>query len=89
MLVGGPASPAVTPSGVQRNLGHRVEAMAPIENPDLQFRIDEIFEMLMSDDPASWELGPDWKWTKVAKRQGLSTHVELQDLAEARAQARF
>ena len=74
---------------MQRNLDHRVEAMAPIEDPDLQFRIDEIFEVLMADDTLSWELGPDGKWTKVATGQGLSTHVELQVLAEARAQARF
>ena len=74
---------------MQRNLDHRVEAMAPIEDPDLRFRIDEIFEVLMADDILSWELGPDGQWTKVEEKRGLSTHVELQKLAEARAQARF
>ena len=72
-----------------RNLDNRVEAMAPIEDPDLQFRIDEIFEVLMTDDTLAWELGADGEWTRVTDRQGLTTHLELQDLAEARSQARF
>ncbi len=72
-----------------RNLDNRVEAMVPIEDPDLQFRIDEVFEVLMADDTLAWELEADGKWTKVKERQGLTTHLELQYLAEARSQARF
>ena len=72
-----------------RNLDNRVEAMAPIEDPDLQFRIDEVFEVLMTDDTLAWELGADGEWTRVKDRQGLTTHLELQYLAEARSQARF
>lgn len=74
---------------MRRNLDHRVEAMVPVEDPDLRFRIDEIFEVLLTDDTLAWELGPDGKWTKVKERHGLSAHVELQNLAEARARARF
>ena len=72
-----------------RNLDSRVEAMAPIEDPDLQFRIDEVFEVLMADDTLAWEMGSDGKWTKVKERHGVTTHLELQYLAEARSQARF
>lgn len=72
-----------------RNLDSRVEVMVPVEDPDLRFRIDEIFEVLLADDNLSWELGPDAEWRRVGRAQGLSAHTELQVLAEARAQARF
>ena len=72
-----------------RNLDSRVEVMVPLEDPDLRFRIDEMFEVLMADDTLAWELGPDAKWKKVRTVQGRCAHSELQVLAEARAQARF
>ena len=42
-----------------RNLDRRVEALAPVEDPDLQFRLDEILDVLVADDVLAWELGPD------------------------------
>ena len=72
-----------------RNLDSRVEVMVPVEDPDLRFRIDEMFEVLLADDNLAWELGSDAKWKRIGKPQGLSAHTELQVLAEARAQARF
>ena len=72
-----------------RNLDSRVEVMAPVEDPDLRFRIDEIFEVLMADDTLAWQLGADGKWVKVKPEQGRTAHLELQVLAEARAQARL
>ena len=72
-----------------RNLDTRVEAMAPIEDPDLRFRIDEIFEVLMADDTLAWELGADGKWVKVKDQRGRTAHLELQHLAEARSKIRF
>lgn len=72
-----------------RNLDSRVEVMVPVEDADLRFRIDEMFEVLMADDSLSWELGPDGKWEKVRGSRGRSAHSELQVLAEARAQVRF
>ena len=47
-----------------RNLDTRVEAMAPIEDPDLRFRIDEIFEVLMADDTLAW----NWERTGSGSR---------------------
>ena len=63
--------------------------MAPIEDPDLRFRIDEIFEVLMADDTLAWELGADGKWVKVKDQRGRTAHLELQHLAEARSKTRF
>lgn len=68
-----------------RNLDHRVEALAPVEDPDLQFRLDELTEVLMADDVLAWELGPDGHWNKVERAMGVDTHVTLRGLAAARA----
>ncbi|MCQ3802959.1 MAG: polyphosphate kinase 1 [bacterium] len=72
-----------------RNLDSRVEVMVPVEDPDLRFRIDEMFEVLLADDTLAWILGPDAKWTKVEGSRGRVAHLELQTLAEARAYARL
>ncbi len=71
-----------------RNLDRRVEALAPVEDPDLQFRVDEVLEVLLADDVLAWELGPDGSWRKVDSSIGVNTHLTLRALAEARAGAR-
>ena len=70
-----------------RNLDRRVEALAPVSDPDLQFRIDEIFDVLFADDVLAWELGPDREWRQVDGDNDVDSHVELQQLALARASA--
>ncbi|MGH8915466.1 MAG: polyphosphate kinase 1 [Acidimicrobiia bacterium] len=70
-----------------RNLDRRVEALAPITDPDLQFRLDEILDVLLADDNLAWELGPDGTWARVPSSTGVDAHVALQDLARARATA--
>jgi polyphosphate kinase len=70
-----------------RNLDHRVEALTPIEDPGLQFRLDEIFEVLMADDDLSWELTSDGTWHRVALEGGVNAHDTLQGLAVARSRA--
>ena len=71
-----------------RNLDRRVEVLAPVDDPDLQFRIDEMIDVLLADDVLAWELGPDGRWTKVPTELGIDTHLTLRSLAEARAKAR-
>ena len=70
-----------------RNLDRRVEALAPVTDPDLQFRMDEILDVVFSDDNLAWELRPDRTWTRVSPRSGVDAHVALQELALARAVA--
>ncbi len=70
-----------------RNLDRRVEALAPVEDPDLQFRLDEIIEVLMSDDELAWELSADGSWRRVAGKQGVNAQETLEGLAQARARA--
>ena len=68
-----------------RNLDRRVEALAPVEDPDLQFRLDEILEVLLADDVLAWELGSDGTWRRVECRLGVESHLTLRSLAEARS----
>jgi polyphosphate kinase len=70
-----------------RNLDRRVEALAPINDPDLQFRIDEVLDVLLADDNLAWSLGPDGRWERVPTSAGVDAHVALQELARARASA--
>jgi polyphosphate kinase len=70
-----------------RNLDRRVEALAPIIDPDLQFRIDEILDVLLADDVLAWELDSAGNWNRVATIAGIDSHVTLQDLAVSRAKA--
>jgi polyphosphate kinase len=72
-----------------RNLNRRVEALAPVEDKDLQFRLDEILEVNLADDVLAWELGADGAYRRVENRLGVDTHLTLRGLAEARASARL
>jgi len=70
-----------------RNLDRRVEVLIPVEDPDLQFRLDEILDVVLADDNLAWELGPDGTWRRVGPGDGVDCHQTLQDLALARASA--
>jgi polyphosphate kinase len=70
---------------MERNLDRRVEALAPVLDPDLQFRLDEILDVLLMDDNLSWALDGDGNWRRIPRRSGVDAHVALQDLALARS----
>jgi polyphosphate kinase len=70
-----------------RNLDHRVEALVPVDDPSLQFRIDEILEVLLADDELAWSLNPDGQWERVPDELGINSHATLQGLAHARSRA--
>jgi polyphosphate kinase len=72
-----------------RNLDRRVEALAPVIDPDLQFRMDEILDVVFADDVLAWELGSDRTWSQVQGDAGVDSHVELQELAIARSSAHY
>ncbi|MEX0754542.1 MAG: polyphosphate kinase 1 [Actinomycetota bacterium] len=68
-----------------RNLDRRVEAVAPVTDPHLQVRLDEILEVCREDDTLAWELDPDAGWTKVPTTRGVDAQIRLQELAMERA----
>ena len=67
-----------------RNLASRVECVAPVTDPELAARLEEILVVNLSDDLLAWELSADG-WTKVPTTTGIDAHARLQELAEARA----
>jgi polyphosphate kinase len=68
-----------------RNLDHRVEAVVPVQRPDLQLRLDEILDAVFDDDVLGWELERDGTWHKVPEGKGLDAQAELMRLAVERA----
>jgi polyphosphate kinase len=71
---------------MQRNLNNRVETMAPIEDPELCQRLEEVLQICLADDSLAWELHPDGSWTKVPTVLGLNTQSRLEALALSRSQ---
>jgi polyphosphate kinase len=72
-----------------RNLDRRVEALAPVDDPDLQFRLDEILDVVFADDILAWDLQPDRNWVRVEGGAGIDTHEALQELATVRSTAQL
>ncbi len=70
-----------------RNLDRRVEALMPVLDPSLQFRLDEVLDVVLSDDNLAWELEPDGSWSRAPASTGVDAHRALQDLAQSRASA--
>jgi polyphosphate kinase len=67
-----------------RNLDRRVEALAPVEDPDLEARLEEVLQVSLADDLLAWELGPDAVWRRVPTRIGVDAHLTLQERARHR-----
>jgi polyphosphate kinase len=70
-----------------RNLDRRVEVLAPVTDPDLQFRVDEILDVVFADDTLAWELTPARTWVRVEGEGAVDAHEALQELALLRSSA--
>jgi len=71
-----------------RNLDRRVEAMVPVDDPDLQDRLQEVLDLNLADDTLAWHLSGDGSWDKLPTEAGVNTHLRLQELAFERARRR-
>lgn len=65
-----------------RNLDRRVEAVTPIEDPDIANQLKELLDLMLSDNRQAWELQPDGQY--VQRRPGKdepehSTHNILME----------
>ena len=67
-----------------RNLDRRVEALTPVDDPELQVQLDEIIEVELADDTLAWLLGADGTWHKPDGPGEVDSHRRLQELALAR-----
>jgi len=78
---GSEASPAVlfgSSDLMPRNLDRRVEAVVPVDDPDLKKEIVQFLDLELSDDTLAWELAGDGTWSKVAATKGLNTQQLMQ-----------
>jgi polyphosphate kinase len=73
---------------MSRNLDRRVEAMVPIDDPEMQERLWEIIEVNLADDELAWEMAPDGSWQKVPTTHGVNTQATLGRLARERKRAK-
>jgi polyphosphate kinase len=67
-----------------RNLDRRVEVVAPVDDPDLTRRIEQVLEVMLKDNVQAWELGEDGEWQRqhpAAGAEVVATHRVLQELA--------
>jgi polyphosphate kinase len=69
---------------MQRNLDRRVECVAPVTDPELAARLEEILTVVLADDVLAWELGPSG-WHKVPTAVGLDSQARLAELALERS----
>jgi polyphosphate kinase len=53
-----------------RNLSHRVEVVAPVEDERLRAELALVFDTLMSDTASSWELAADGSWHRLRPPRG-------------------
>ena len=70
-----------------RNLDRRVEAVAPVDDPALRARLDEILEASLADDVLAWELDAVGEWHKVVTERGFDAQERLMSLATERGRA--
>jgi polyphosphate kinase len=73
---------------MERNLDRRIEAMVPIEAPDLQQRLVALLDLALLDDANTWTLQGDGNWTRVPLGIGVSLQDSLRQDALSRAEAR-
>jgi polyphosphate kinase len=52
-----------------RNLDHRIEVVAPIEDLGLQSELAGTFETLLTDTTGAWELEPNGSWRRVLPKK--------------------
>jgi polyphosphate kinase len=51
---------------MQRNLDHRIEVLAPVENARIRQEINAILDSALADNVNAWELDSDGTWSRLA-----------------------
>ena len=68
--------PATSTAGSRRS--------CPIDDPELQARLDEVLDVNLADDTLAWVLDADGRWHHVERGGTVDTHLRLQELELAR-----
>jgi polyphosphate kinase len=53
-----------------RNLDHRVEIVAPVEDSRAQAELSRVFDTLQADNAQAWELHADGSWARLTPSKG-------------------
>ena len=53
-----------------RNLDHRIELVAPVEDSRAQHDIVRAFDVWLSDNASAWELSSEGRWMKLRPKKG-------------------
>jgi polyphosphate kinase len=76
---------------MQRNLDHRIEVLAPVENARVRQEANAILDSALADSTNAWELGPDGTWTRLVPEKPEKPHTHQENMmrrAKARARRR-
>jgi polyphosphate kinase len=74
-----------------RNLDHRIEVLAPVEDQSAREEITAVMDALMADNTNAWELQSDGAWQRLTPGQDephRSTHAALMRRARLRVRRR-
>src|SRR3954452_3609012 len=73
-----------------RNLDHRIEVVAPVEDRQAQAELEAVFDALQADNTNAWQLGPDGSWTRLRPGgdRSRATHAALTQLPRVRVRRR-
>jgi polyphosphate kinase len=73
-----------------RNLDHRIEVVAPVEDRQAQAELEAVFDALQADNTNAWVLGPDGSWTRLRPdgERNRGTHAALMRRARLRVRRR-
>jgi polyphosphate kinase len=63
-----------SPDLMQRNLDHRIEVLAPVENARVRQEVHAILDSALADDTNAWLLGPDGAWTRAEPGDKAQSH---------------
>ncbi len=63
-----------SPDLMQRNLDHRIEILAPVENARVRQEVNAILDSALADNTNAWALGADGTWNRVARVKPGKAH---------------
>jgi polyphosphate kinase len=63
-----------SPDLMQRNLDHRIEVLAPVENARARQEVHAILDSALADDTNAWTLDADGHWTRVVPEKPGKSH---------------
>jgi polyphosphate kinase len=69
---------------MERNLDRRVEVLAPVEEPELRARLEEVLQASLHDDATCWRLDAAGTWRLPKGAHGFHPQERLQELARVR-----